>query len=147
MPNLLTAVWSKLTGTWRLIVVAGVALLLLLLVWLYASSVTSHIGNWWHDRQVAAAKKEIDGLRQQAEAAKQVAQQALEQLEAEKKVTEAEKTKREAAEKVLADKTLNANQKLKAYEDIINKAPTVSPATTDVDALCERAKAIGIDCQ
>lgn len=144
--KLIDATWGRLNGTWKLVVVVGGSLLLLLLLWLYAATTLNHLDNWWNQRRTEAAQKQIDTYRQQAAEAKQVAEQALAELAAEKRVTAEERAKREVAEKVLTDKTLTANEKLKAYEKAINQPLPISTPDSNTDNLCQRAAALGISC-
>ena len=144
--KIVDATWGKLSGMWKLVLVVGVGLLFLLLTWYYGASLVNTVDNWWNRRRTEAAQKQISDLQQQADAAKQVAQQALAELAAEKRVTAEERSKREAAERVLADKSLTANQKLRAYEEAIKQPITITPTNTDTDDLCRRAAALGIQC-
>ena len=144
--KIVDATWGKLTGMWKGVLVVGLGLLLLLLTWFYAASAINHIDNWWNRRRTEAAQKQIEGLREEAMQAKQVAEQALAELAAEKRVTAEERAKREAAEVILADKSLTANQKLRAYEEAIKKPVPVTTPDSDTDELCRRAAALGISC-
>lgn len=144
--SIINATWGRLSTSIKIIICVGIGLLLIGLIWLYGAKARNHFGNWWHARQVAAAQREIDTAKSDAQRAKAVAEDALKELQAEKQVTAAEKAKREVLEGILADKTLNANQKLKAWESIKDSPIVVTPVSSDTDELCRRAKNLGIEC-
>lgn len=122
------------------------ALLISGLLWLVGINVFNKIGSVAHKMRTYIAQREIDASKQEAAEAKAIADQALKELAVEKQVTAAEKAKREIAEKVLADKRLNSNEKLKAYELALQKPITVTPVG-DTSDLCERARKLGISCE
>ena len=128
------------------ILVAFFVLLIILLLFFYGITLKNHFSNWWYQRGTDQAHEQIDQLTTEAIKAKGIAEEALKALEEEKKVTAEEKAKRELAEQLLNDKTKTANEKLAIYEATINKSPTVTAPTTDTDALCARAAALGISC-
>lgn len=146
---LITAVWKwiKVDWFWKLVVAVGLALLLSGLLWLAGVNVFNKIGSLWYRAKTAIAQKEIDASRQEAAEAKAIADQALKELAEEKQITSAERAKRELAEKFLADKRLNTDAKLKAYEHAINQPVVSSPVPDDLAALCERAARLGIQCE
>jgi len=131
--------FNRIPRTWQIIgcCVLGVAIILLL--WFYGMRAVNGVSNWWYSRGTEAANKQIQQY-------KDIANEALKELSAEKERTAAEKARREIAERVLSDKSKNTDEKLKAYEDALGRAPTVS-APADTDALCERAKSLGISCE
>lgn len=129
------------------LVVAVFSILLLCgLLWLVGINVFNKANSLLYKAGTYFAQKEIEQEKRKAEDAKSIAEQALKELAAEKEVTAAERAKREIAEKVLADKTLNANEKLRAYEQALQKTPTVT-AVGDTSDLCARAARHGITCQ
>jgi hypothetical protein len=128
------------------IVAAGIALLLILLIWFYGTRAINGMSNWWYSRGTQSAHENIDKLKGDAAAAKAVAEEALKELALEKERYKVEKEKREVAERLLNDRTKTSNEKLRLYEEAINKAPTVS-APASVDDLCARARAAGISCE
>lgn len=148
MNYLINSAW-KWTRAHKLASFIGAVFLTLLiagLLWLAGVNVFNKISSGIYKAKTYFAEREIEQSKKEAAEAKAIANQALKELAAEKEVTAAERAKREIAEKVLADKTLNANEKLKAYEKALQKAPTTSPVG-DTSDLCERAKRLGIDCE
>jgi predicted acyl esterase len=124
----------------------GVGLVVLLVViWYFGGKAINHLQGWFYDRGTNQAHQQIDALQKEADASKAVAQDALNKLAEEKKVTAEERRKRELAEQILADKSKTSNQKLKAYEDAVNRAPTVT-APQSTDELCARAASLGLSC-
>jgi hypothetical protein len=128
-----------------IIISAGLALLLGLVLWMYGAKAVNHLSGWWYKRGTDNANSEIEKEKQSAEPYKQVAADALKQLAEEKQRTAEERGKRELAEKILADKSKTTNEKLRAYQDAIDRAPTVSPPAS-TDELCARAQTLGISC-
>ncbi len=137
--------WRKIPAAFRLAVLGLIVLALVLAIFFYGARLKNHIGNWWYERGAAQQHAEIDKLKQEVEQQKQQAADAVKAFEAEKLVTAEERKKREIAETILADKTKTTNQKLKDYQDIVNAPPTrTGPESTD--ALCERARKLGVRC-
>lgn len=149
-PNLLiNYVWNWLRAHKLVALIGGVFCVLLVcgLLWLAGINIFNKIGSGWYKAKTYFAEKEIEQSKKEAAEAKAIAAQALKELAEEKQVTAAERAKREIAEKILADKTLNSNEKLKKYEEAMAKPVAVNPVPDDLNALCERAKSLGIECR
>lgn len=131
--------------TLRIPVLAGLAILIIALVFVFGTKAWNGIGNRFHDVKVWIAQKEIKAAKDEAEESKKVTAASIAAFQEAKKMAEEEKAKREIAEKVLADKTKNTDQKLAAYEKAISARPTVT-APQSTDELCERARSLGIPC-
>ena len=146
--NLINSVlnWFKARPLVSSIAVGFLILLVGLLLWFYGARAVNGISNWWYSRGTEAAHEEIDKLKVEASAAKAIAEEALRELALEKERGAIEKEKREIAEGILNDRRLTTDQKLKAYEEALRGAPTVS-APASVDELCARAAAAGIKCE
>lgn len=130
---------------WKTIAITAIGVVALGLILFVVLNTQNRISNWWYSRGTEQAHAEIQKALDEAAQSKQIAADALKALEQEKKVTAAEREKRELAESLLADKTKTANEKLRIYEEAINKAPTITPVGS-VDELCARARAAGIEC-
>lgn len=146
MRNYLSRLLELIPVSWRLPLIVGLALLLLLGAVFYGRRAANKLSGWVYDRTTASKRHEIDEALKEAEASKKVAADALAALAAEKKVTEEERKKREQLEKLLGDSRKTTDQKLKEYQDSLSRAPTVTgPQSTD--ELCARAASLGIACQ
>jgi hypothetical protein len=100
------------------------------------------VGNWAFHRGVTKDEQSIQADKTALEQTKLLLHDALRDLEQTKAAYEHEKTVTDDLKKVLADKSLNTQEKLKAYEDIKNTPlppARVDPTTAE---LCARAKAI-----
>lgn len=138
--------WYKANALITIPLTVGLVLLLALGAWYKGAQLSNAIGNWWYSRGTQSAHEDIDRLKGDAAAAKEVAAEALKELALEKERYKAEREKRELAEQLLLDRGKTTNEKLKLYEEAINKAPAISgPAS--VDDLCARARAAGIPCE
>lgn len=141
----LLRLFEKIPPTLRIPVLAGLAIGILALVFVFGTRAWNGIGNRVHEWRVSVAQKEIQKFKDEAALSKELATKSIAAYEAEKKIAEEEKAKRELAEKVLADRTKNTDQKLAAYFAAVNARPTVSgPESTE--ALCTRARELGIPC-
>lgn len=138
--------FNRIRRTWQIIgcCVLGVAIILLL--WFYGMRAVNGVSSWWYSRGTEAAHEQIQKAMDEAANAKQIAADALKALEQEKQVTAAEREKRILAESLLADKTKTAKEKLRIYEEAINRSPSFTPVGS-VDELCARARAAGIACE
>jgi hypothetical protein len=129
----------------KLIVAVALGLFVILVLWLSGINLINKASNWFYDRGTVEANEEIQKKLDEGERAKQLAAEAIKALAAEKEVTAGLKAEREQREKILADKTLTTNEKLKQFEAAMAREPTVSgPAS--VDELCVRARAAGVSC-
>jgi biopolymer transport protein ExbB/TolQ len=129
-----------------ILMVLGV-LIVVLLIFLYGVTLKNHLSSWWYSRGTEQAHEQIDKALNEAAANKQIAEEALKELVLEKERGAVERAKRELAETILADRSKNTDAKIAAYNKALESAPTVTPPTTDVDALCTRARAAGIACE
>lgn len=127
----------------RIPVLAGLALLIVALIFVYGVRISNGIGNRVHDVKVWIAKKEIQQANKEKEAATQVATQAIAAFKAEVELRKEEEAKRVILEKILVDKTKNTDQKLAAYEAAMRARPVVTGPESDAE-LCRRAVALGI---
>jgi len=145
MNNLINSIvnWIK---SHRLLVMITAVLLLVLFLWFFVAGAINGVSSWWYSRGTQQQHEEIQKLTNEAAQAKQVAADALKALEQEKQVTEAERKKRELAEQLLNDRSKTTNEKLKIYQEAMDRAPTVTPIG-DVDDLCKRAAALGAPCE
>lgn len=130
----------------RIPVLAGLALLLLVVVWFYGVRAWNGVGNRFHEWRVSVAQKEIQKFKDEAAASKELATKSIAAYEAEKKIAQEEKAKRELAEKVLADRTKNTDQKLAAYDAAMRERPTIT-GPQNTEELCQRAAALGLRCE
>ncbi len=149
MNNLINSIlnWIKSHKVRVTLIGVVVAFVLLVVLWVAGVNVIGHVDNWLDSRRRQAAHEEIQKAKDEAAQSKQIAAEALSALEQEKKVTAAETKKRELAESLLADRSLTANEKLRLYEQTVNAMPTHTEPTTDVNALCARAAALGVSCE
>lgn len=142
---MLKNLWNRVPVGWRIPLVVAAALVLILGTWMYGANLKNHLGNWWYARGTAQSHEEIDKLKAQVADEQKKANDAVAAFEAEKLVTAEERKKRELAENILEDKSKTANEKLRAYEAIVN-APATHTGPQSTDELCARAKAHGIRC-
>lgn len=150
----MTNPWTNIPAAWKLPLVVGAVLIVLLVGWLYGARLTNAVSRKFFDGKNAVISADIQKSLDTAKAAQEVANQAIQELAA-KKVELAkaeselanEKSKREAAEKIMADRTKNTDQKLKAYSDALAARPTVRVVPESVDEQCERAKALGLELE
>lgn len=91
-------------------------------------------------------KKENDALKQERDTLKSEWQKLRGEYEASKKETARIRVERENLEKILADKTVNTNAKLKAFKKILAQPVPVSPVGVTDAELCARAAALGLPC-
>lgn len=136
---------NRIPAAWKLPLIVGAVIVFLLVGWLYGTRITNGIGSWWFARAVAKDKAEIQSLKDDAVKQKALVQDLVNAFEAQKLVTAEETKKRESLEVILADKSKTTDQKLKAYNDVLAKSPTVTPPES-TDQLCARAKALGLSC-
>lgn len=108
---------------------------------------TAKASNWWYSIGTEAAHEQLKAKDAEIAAAKAVVAESLRELAAEKGITAKLTAERELRDKIFADKSLTASQKLKAYEEAMAKPITVTPVTDDLDALCARAESLGIKCE
>ena len=113
----------------------------------YGATLRNRISSWWYERGTEQAHEEIEKAKGEAAQAKAVAEEALRELAAEKVVTAKLTKEREEREKILADRTLNSDEKLRKYEETLSRTPTVSAPASSIDELCARARAAGIACE
>ena len=132
------ATWGRLSTAGKVIVLLAASIIVGLLLWQFGARAKNGVESWWFNLGVNQEQKEL-------QESKALASDLLKQLQVEKEVTALERGKRELAEKILADKTLDANEKIKAYEEALQKPLPASPVGTTSD-LCERAKRLGISC-
>lgn len=132
MNSIINTILNFIRAHKYLLYVVGVIVLAALIL-LYGARAWNGVSSWWFQRGVQADQKELQET-------KALAADLLRQLSV-------EKAKREAAEKVLADKHLTSEEKLKEYERQINAPVVVSPVPTDTESLCARAKSLGVECR
>lgn len=124
--------WARIPRGIQTIVIVAAVLFAGLLLWQFGARTSDRIGSWWFNRGVNQSQKELQESKALiGDLTKQLA---------------AEKAKREALEKVLADKHLTSEQKLKAYEEAIKSSVPATPVG-NTDELCARAAALGVPCQ
>lgn len=132
-------------AAWKLPLIVGLVLVFGLGAWLFGAKITNRIGSWRFARQSAAQEAQIKALTDEGAKQKTLVQDLVNAFNAEKLVTAEEKKKREQLEVILADKSKTTDQKVKIYNDLVARAPTVTgPESTD--QLCARAKELGIYC-
>jgi hypothetical protein len=125
----------------KLGVIIAATLLLLALLYVGGNTVR-RVGNALFNRGVTKDEQSIKADEAALEQTKLLLHDALRDLEQTKAAYEHEKTVTDDLKKVLADKSLNTQEKLKAYEELKNTPlppARVDPSTAE---LCARAKAI-----
>lgn len=144
--------WNQLSAPTKTMVAAGAGLLLLLVLFVWGARVVNWVSRKVFNGKNAVITKQVQQDLDDARKSKDAAGQLIQELAAKKgelaqkeQAYAEEKQKRELAESILADKSKNTDQKLKAYEDAVKRAPTVHVEPESNDEQCARAKELGID--
>jgi len=144
--------WLKIAAPWRWAIVLFLVVMLPLGLWYYGARAVNGISRAVFRGRNAVVTKEMQKDLDDAHKWRDAATQTIQELAtAKQKLTEAktnyesEKQKLSLAETVLADKSKNTDAKLKAYDEAVRSAPTVHVPGESIDALCERAKARGLE--
>ncbi len=147
----MTNPWTSLSPKIKTYLAVGLALFLLLSAFTWGargvnwvSSRVFRVGNLILTKDM---QKDLDN----AQKGKQAVAETLTQLAADKQELadskeeyEEEKRKRQALEQILADRRKSVDEKLKAYDEVVKRAPTVHVDPESIEQQCTRAKELGI---
>lgn len=137
---------DKIPVPFRLPILIGAGIILLIALWFYGTTFKNHISNTLFQHKEQKIDKDVQKqLAQAAEQKKELDKTLLELKQAREDLDKA-KAQREQAEVIFNDKFKTATQKLADYKTVMSD-PSIhtDPTGVTTDDLCERAKQVGSD--
>lgn len=125
-----------------IVIVLGAVLVFFL--WYKGTQLWNGIGNFFFHRQINAERVNVQKELDDAAAQKQELERTLVEFGKAKEALAAAQKEREIREQIFNDANTTAKEKVALFEAAMQSAPLhTDPSGVTVDALCERAKALG----